>query len=194
MAPEEKDVKLLSDLEHALFVGRCALEYNESLKRQIAELGNKLKEMEALKDKFKDELLNVNLELSAYIRKFGNLFTLCPHCMGAGGYPSDVDEVGSPCGWEDCDLCKGTGIVDRPEGTIVKCLTCGVEFDLIKAKWCEHEPTCTKVCPNGHCICEFYKEHSEKFRPANELESKFGFSFMLDKEEGGVVGKNGNKM
>ncbi len=60
----------------------------------------------------------------------------------------------------------------------VKCGTCGVEFDLLTAKPCQHgkEGFYTMECPNGHCICD---HPLSDFRPANPDESSLGFAFVL---------------
>jgi len=71
---------------------------------------------------------------------------------------------------------------------MVRCTTCGKEFNLKTASWCEHEPTKTKLCPSGHCICHIVHQYS-KFREATEEEKKYGFDFMLKQEYGGVVEK-----
>lgn len=61
---------------------------------------------------------------------------------------------------------------------IVKCGTCGIEFDILKAKPCEHNKNGigTMLCSNGHCICHL---PLTKFRWATEEEQKLGFAFVL---------------
>lgn len=37
----------------------------------------------------------------------------------------------------------------------VDCVGCGAEFNILEAKWCEHEGGQTKVCPRcGVCACD----------------------------------------
>jgi len=67
---------------------------------------------------------------------------------------------------------------------IVKC-RCGIEFDLTKAPWCNHDPIHTKLCPNGHCICHLLDD-KERWREATEEEKRHGFEVMLKEEFGGV--------
>jgi len=191
-AGENPAVKTLDNLERVLYESRWAIIHLEECRKNRAKLEEQLRNLTSAKEQVTGELRLAKLKLSGYVEKFGDVIEICPVCGGGGAFPTDVDEVGNWCGEEECEMCKGKGVVDARK-VIVKCITCGIEFNLFKAKWCKHEPTHTKVCPNGHCICEFYKEHQEKFRPANEIEQGFGFSFMLDEKEGGV-GKNGNKM
>ena len=71
---------------------------------------------------------------------------------------------------------------------IVKCRTCGIEFDLTEAEWCDKHflyGTATKLCPNGHCICNELKER-QKWRLATPEEKKYGFELMLREQYGGV--------
>jgi len=70
---------------------------------------------------------------------------------------------------------------------IVKCVTCEIEFDLLKAKLCDHNPIKTMMCPNGHCICNL---PIGNFRPSTKEEQKFGFVFMLKQEFGGLIEDN----
>lgn len=68
---------------------------------------------------------------------------------------------------------------------IVRC-RCGEELDLTTAKWCEHYPIKTKLCPKGHCICHLLK-HKHKWREATDEERKHGFETMLKEKFGGVA-------
>lgn len=54
----------------------------------------------------------------------------------------------------------------------IKCAVCEVEFDLYVAEWCSHKPTHTKLCPNGHCICD--RLNKGNWQPANEEDRKHG--------------------
>jgi len=67
---------------------------------------------------------------------------------------------------------------------VVNC-RCGTEFDLTTAPWCEHRPTYTKLCPNGHCICHLLK-NDERWREPTKDDRQHGFEFMLKEEYGGV--------
>ena len=61
---------------------------------------------------------------------------------------------------------------------LVKCGTCGVEFDVLHAKPCIHnkDGMGTMECPNGHCICHL---PLTKFRWANKKEQEQGWAFVL---------------
>lgn len=63
---------------------------------------------------------------------------------------------------------------------LVKCGTCGVEFDLLTAKTCVHNLNGglgTMECPNGHCICHL---PLSKFRWATGKErSEYDFVYVL---------------
>lgn len=64
------------------------------------------------------------------------------------------------------------------EPIIIKCGTCSVEFDILRAKDCKHnkDGIGTKECPNGHCVCH---KPINKFRWANKEEQDLGFAFVL---------------
>lgn len=69
--------------------------------------------------------------------------------------------------------------INMVEQKLVKCGTCGVEFDLLHAKPCQHnkDGLGTMECPHcGGCICHL---PLTKFRWASKSEQKFKFVFVL---------------
>lgn len=77
--------------------------------------------------------------------------------------------------------------LDKTEGWIVRCPKCGTLFRLDQAPWCSHGLHKSKLCPNGHCICDAFvgSIDTKKFRQATPEEQREGFAFMLREELGG---------
>ena len=68
---------------------------------------------------------------------------------------------------EDCD-CEHYKL----DKEIIKCAVCKAKFNVLKADWCKHNPRHTKLCPNGHCICD--RLDSGIWKEANKKEKLYG--------------------
>jgi hypothetical protein len=55
---------------------------------------------------------------------------------------------------------------------LIECAVCKAKFNVLKADWCKHNPRHTKLCPNGHCICD--RLDSGIWKEANETEKLYG--------------------
>jgi hypothetical protein len=69
--------------------------------------------------------------------------------------------------WVSCD-CEHHGL----DKEIIACAVCKAKFNVLKADWCKHNPRHTKLCPNGHCICD--RLDSGIWKEANEKEKIYG--------------------
>jgi len=124
---EDKEaIKLLQDFERAIFKGYVAIEHQKKGYEESQRIGKILDDERKEKYKLERVVNEKSQLLNAYIRKFGELFELCPDCNGAGGF--DYGEEGG----EMCQRCEGVGIAETNSKTLLS--QPSAEWSLIRVK------------------------------------------------------------